>query len=274
MNSIHIIAFASNILSYRSLADSTSSFSVSCVPGSQQTVFPACNHFLNFGNTCPNLPTDEAWKECLCNQDYINSLFGCESEVRLCFQDGDQDYQYQSALSLWHSLCNTFLPSSLTITTPLLSTITAEYRPLCPDEEQACQTARLIYDNCGMSFTNHDAPFTSCYCQPGWLSLDYQCEFLGNTSCAGIPATLSNLIGYDCPNFQDIIGTGLPTSGSVVTISGQSMTSNSLITPAPSRTATTASQTATMKSSEGCRSRVSTYLIWIVFSLLIFTCIL
>jgi hypothetical protein len=75
MKWIYSFAIVSNICS-SVLADISSSFSPSCVPGSQQTAFPNCNHFLNFGNTCPNLPTDQAWKECLCNQDYINSLFG------------------------------------------------------------------------------------------------------------------------------------------------------------------------------------------------------
>jgi hypothetical protein len=77
MKWIYNFAIVSNICS-SVLADTSSSFSPSCVPGSQQTAFPNCNHFLNFGNTCPNLPTDQAWKECLCNQDYINSLFGYE----------------------------------------------------------------------------------------------------------------------------------------------------------------------------------------------------
>ena len=129
--------------------------------------------------------------------------------MRVCFQDGHLDYAYQSALSLWHSLCNTFLPPSLAVTTPPLGTITATYRPLCPGAVDACQTAQLLYDNCGNTFKTPDAAFTSCVCQPRFLSLDYQCNFAGNTSCLGIPATLSNLIGYGCPNFQSIIGTGL-----------------------------------------------------------------
>jgi len=127
----------------------------------------------------------------------------------LCLGNDAEDVNYQEALSAWHSLCNTFLPSSLTITTPPLSTITATFVDNCPAEAKACETAKLIYDNCGISFTNFGAPFTSCYCQPAWLSLDYQCEYVGNTSCAGIPATLSELVGYDCPNFQEVIGTGL-----------------------------------------------------------------
>jgi hypothetical protein len=75
MKWIYSFVIVSNICS-SALADTSSLFSPSCVPGSQQTAFPNCNHFLYFGNTCPYLPTNQAWKECLCNQDYINSLFG------------------------------------------------------------------------------------------------------------------------------------------------------------------------------------------------------
>ncbi|KAN0089840.1 hypothetical protein V8E51_018419 [Hyaloscypha variabilis] len=244
------IAIVSNACRFAVLADTTTSFSPSCIPGSPQTAFPNCDHFLNFGNTCPYLSTDQAREECLCNQDYVNSLFGCESEMRVCYEGDSLDDDYQSALSSWHSLCDTFLPSTLTVTTPPLSQITENYLATCQAEQDACSTMQLLQDNCDNSFTEANAAYTSCLCQPRWLSLDYTCEFEGNRSCLGVPATLSNMIGYDCPNFQDVIGTGLPASGSVITLSGP--TSSAAITPSPSRTAMTASQTATTtKSSEG-----------------------
>jgi hypothetical protein len=72
------ITIVSNACRFAVLADTTTSFSPSCIPGSPQTAFPNCDHFLNFGNTCPYLSTDQAREECLCNQDYVNSLFGYE----------------------------------------------------------------------------------------------------------------------------------------------------------------------------------------------------
>src|SRR5450756_2238356 len=66
------------IFSFGTFAETTTPLSASCVQGSQQTALPNCNHFLNFGNTCPYLSTDQEWKQCICNQDYINSLFGCD----------------------------------------------------------------------------------------------------------------------------------------------------------------------------------------------------
>lgn len=77
-------------------------------------------------------------------------------------------------------------------------------------------------DNCEYSYSDASASFTSCVCQPNWLVADYECEFVGNTSCLGIPATLSNLLGYDCPNFQSVIGNGL-VSDIFFWIRGESM---------------------------------------------------
>lgn len=128
--------------------------------------------------------------------------------MRLCFEDNYFDSDYEKYLGQWHSVCDTFLGSAVTkITTPPLSTLTAIYDTAC--NPQACQTAKLLFDGCTHSFSNDDAPFTSCLCQPRWIVADYECAFIGNTSCKGIPATLSNLVGYDCPNFQSVIKTGL-----------------------------------------------------------------
>lgn len=132
----------------------------------------------------------------------------CESEMRLCFEDNSLDDTYQSALSLWHSLCNTFITFSPT--TPAVSAINTSYDALCGNAiEEDCTTAQIILEQCSNSHTDN-VLFTSCLCQPQFLSLDYTCEFLGNTSCLGVPATLSSLAGYQiCPNFGEIIGTGI-----------------------------------------------------------------
>jgi hypothetical protein len=136
----------------------------------------------------------------------------CESEMRVCFESDRLDINYEEALSLWHSLCNTF--TTFSPSTPPVSVISSNYDAFCIDNNlhSACATAQLLSDQCESSFSSDNGGFTSCLCQPRFLSLDYSCEYLGNTSCLGIPATMSNLIGYPCPNFAPIIGTGIVSS--------------------------------------------------------------
>jgi len=243
-------------------AAQSSLFSTSCVPGSQQTAFPNCDRFNNYTTCAVPSNTNEEWKDCLCNQDYINSLPGCESEVRLCFLDTRLDLTYQTALSLWHSLCNTF--TTFPTTTPTLSTISASYDALCGDSAigEACATARLLFDDCSSSFSAPNL-LTSCVCQPQFLSLDYSCEYLGNTSCLGIPATVEELVGYGCSNFGAVIGTGI-ASHSIVTVSAFT-TGSSSNTPAPTRSLPIASQTATTTKSSGARAYVTSWLTCLVF---------
>jgi hypothetical protein len=126
--------------------------------------------------------------------------------MRLCFEDNWLDPSYESALSQWHSLCNTFITFSPT--TPPVSTITVSYDALCNGVEEACATAKLLFDQCDGSYTN-DVHFTSCVCQTRFLILDYSCEYLGNTSCLDILANTSLLLGYNCPDFAAVIGTGI-----------------------------------------------------------------
>jgi len=242
-----IISILSIILSSDvSAVTPTSLFTTSCVPGSQQTSFPNCNNFNNYA-TCADKSTDQEWKSCLCNQDYLNSLFGCESEMRLCFESDRLDTTYEEALSLWHSLCNTF--TTFSASTPPVSVVSASYDIFCGDNgvQSACTTASLLFDQCTSSFSSNNARFTSCLCQPRFLSLDYSCEYLGNTSCLGIPATAPNMVGYPCPNFAEIIGTGI-ASQSVVTVSLPNTITGPIVTPAPSSTIGTPIATATSTS--------------------------
>jgi hypothetical protein len=122
--------------------------------------------------------------------------------MRLCFESDEMDPSFESGLSQWHTLCNAL--SFFAPTTPSISSITTyyDYNNLCDGE--ACATAKLLFDSCAGTFTD-DARYTSCICAPSFLTLDYSCEYLGNTSCEGIPATLSNLIGYGCSNFPAVL---------------------------------------------------------------------
>jgi hypothetical protein len=129
--------------------------------------------------------------------------------MRVCFESNQLGPNYGEALSLWHSLCNTF--TTFSYSTPQVNAFSTDFNALCIDNNaySACVTAQEIYDDCSNSFSSDNVRLTSCFCQPRYLSLDYTCEFIGNTSCLGIPAITSNLQGYACPNFAAIIGTGI-----------------------------------------------------------------
>jgi len=52
----------------------SSTFSASCYPDSGVTAFPACNSFLDKGNTCAAVQDRPHKQQCLCNQDYFNMI--------------------------------------------------------------------------------------------------------------------------------------------------------------------------------------------------------
>jgi hypothetical protein len=137
--------------------------------------------------------------------------------MRLCFEDNRLDIQYESALSLWSGLCSTF--TTFSATTPSISAVATSYDALCGDRvDRFCGSANLIVNQCDYSFTQ-ESLFTSCLCQPNFLILDYNCEYLGNISCLGVPATMSSLVGYNCPNFGAVIGTGIVSEVYLVELS-------------------------------------------------------
>jgi hypothetical protein len=74
----------------------------------------------------------------------------------------------------------------------------------------ACRSASILFHTCYDSITSPGvAQLTSCICKPEVIRHDYTCQFLGNTSCEGTAATVSNLLEYSwCSNFQSVIGTG------------------------------------------------------------------
>lgn len=133
--------------------------------------------------------------------------FSCESELRLCFESTDLDDNMVEGISSWHSVCDTYITYSPT--TPVLSTITSTYdAAFCESAELACLSEEVALDKC--TTITDISSFDECSCQPSILRYDYTCQYLGNSSCLGIEAAYSNLIGYsDCPNFNQVIGGGI-----------------------------------------------------------------
>lgn len=129
----------------------------------------------------------------------------CESEVRLCLDSDDGDDSMQTAIDEWHSACDneiTFSP-----TTPVVTSLTATYnQDFCSAAGSACASELDLATQCSLSYTNFGA-FSSCYCQPEMLSLQYTCQYQRNTSCFGEPAALTNIVAYSfCDNAASVLG--------------------------------------------------------------------
>ena len=136
--------------------------------------------------------------------------------MQLCFEDNVDPVDYASIDAIatrWHKLCDsvvTFQP-----TTPLISSISTQMdTALCVGTVlPICKSVSILFGQCTRGLISDFTSISSCLCQPLVLSYAYTCEFLGNTSCNSLPATLSEVWGYSvCDNFNQVIGTGLVCS--------------------------------------------------------------
>ncbi|KAH7006429.1 hypothetical protein EDB82DRAFT_493562 [Fusarium venenatum] len=195
-------------------ASETISTSFTCNAGAQITTFPACNSFLNSGNSCATVLDRPGKQKCLCNQKYLDSLYKCENELQLCFLGNELDSTFDKGIKSWESLCDSVITFSPT--TPPFSAYTEYPDELCAEVKKVCQTAENMINECLEYVSDVDtSSFSSCTCRPELLRLDYSCEYIGNASCLATylatEAELSNLWGYSgCDNFESVIGTGLP----------------------------------------------------------------
>jgi hypothetical protein len=193
-----------------------------CVAGSGVTTFPACRFVDSYFSNCSSYAsvgssldvassssaaTSYAYQyyNCFCAQSYLNALYDCNSEMRLCLGKGGlPDAHLSEQLSIWHKGCDTAL--SYSPTTPIQSSITASYNiDVCRTLELSCASLNNERDQC--IFSQHSGPqLTSCLCQPPLLSLAYDCSVLVNVSCIQVPAHLTQMAEYgNCPNLADVI---------------------------------------------------------------------
>jgi hypothetical protein len=130
----------------------------------------------------------------------------CVNEERLCFDNNDLGGSFQTGLAAWHNVCDS--STTAAITTPPLSSITvSEKLDFCVTAFSSCDGFSVSVDQCSLSYSGQN--FFSCLCQPKILSLEYTCEFLGNTSCQLSSAALTNLELYPyCSNLVSVLGTG------------------------------------------------------------------
>ena len=139
-------------------------------------------------------------------------MSSCESEARLCLGNDDGDGSMQTAIDEWHSACDkeiTFSP-----TTPVVTSLTAtdNNQDFCNTVGSACASGIDLASQCSLSYTSLGA-FSSCYCQPELLSLQYTCLYQANTSCFGEPAALTNIPAYNfCDNAASVLGSAGPTN--------------------------------------------------------------
>jgi len=110
----------------------------------------------------------------------------------------------------WHNLCDPVVTAQPT--TPRIESASARGdTAFCSETvNPLCKSANIMLSQCTRGISSDFAAASSCYCQPMLLSYAYSCEFIGNTSCFSVPATLSEVWGYsECSNFDKVIGTGL-----------------------------------------------------------------
>ncbi|SCV28470.1 uncharacterized protein FFB14_01741 [Fusarium fujikuroi] len=187
-------------------AAQTISTSWSCEAGSDITSFPACNGFLNSGNACATVLDRPEKQKCLCNQEYLDSLYECENELELCYRGNYYQDSFDRGIELWESLCRSYVTFSPT--TPSAKPYTVYPEQLCVDVDKACQTARNVLSDCLPYVSDTDTSrLSSCECQARLLRQAYSCQYIGNVSCLATEAATSNAYGYGiCDNFDSVIG--------------------------------------------------------------------
>ena len=173
---------------------------------------PSCDYLNNTYTQCNDL-TGNALNSCVCTQKLLSSIFelvpsnplyfapkrltstrSCESEYRQCLDSYEEDGEIQQVLANWHSECDTFV--TFAPTTPVLSTPTFTIgNPICTNIESICTFGGSITRACKESFPSDSqtASLYSCLCQSSLLSAASVCEYDGNITCLGTPATLTSI---------------------------------------------------------------------------------
>jgi hypothetical protein len=126
----------------------------------------------------------------------------CDSELRVCLGNGDIDGAFQPELMSWHSVCDGKL--SATLTTPPISSITASFNvDFCTTIFSSCQSMEYELQKCSLSYTRQK--YSSCICQSKLYSLEYTCEYIGNTSCVRTTAAVTDIVLYSyCSDFSQV----------------------------------------------------------------------
>ncbi|KAK3681765.1 hypothetical protein B0T22DRAFT_301064 [Podospora appendiculata] len=186
------------------MATTASALSLSCAPGSTMSAFPHCDFWQHTSDVCGPVTPKEKKKECLCQQPVIDSLYGCESELRLCFLDHDMDSGQEEAISLWHSVCDTFVTVPITTASVVALTTTMDQVSCIERVQDACSSAKMANSECAT--LTGDAEFSSCVCDPQKIRNEYTCEYLYDVSCNSKTGDVSTMLAATlCDNFNSVI---------------------------------------------------------------------
>ncbi|KAF2473724.1 uncharacterized protein BDR25DRAFT_352228 [Lindgomyces ingoldianus] len=159
--------------------------------------------YLPTGNAERNLRVHSSESSLQKREDMRLTIHRCENESNFCngMNNGDT---WNDLADSWHSACDsriTFSP-----TTPALSTYSSIDILACSTAWDGCisQSAEVV--KC-RTFSTQESQLTSCMCRPAVLSAAFTCSYYANVSCQLVPATLSNVAGYEyCSGFMDVVG--------------------------------------------------------------------
>ncbi|KAH7249552.1 hypothetical protein B0J15DRAFT_514235 [Fusarium solani] len=216
--------------------------SLACAAGSEVTAHPECDSFLSSNDVCATVMDRPGKEDCLCHQE-------CENELRLCYRREDLGVNFDRARELWNSLCGSVITFDPTTAPP------SSYEPypdqLCQNIKTRCAEARKLLRECTDYTSDKDTSrLSSCTCRPTLLREAYSCAYVANTTCLGLEATLSNVHGYQCDNFESVIGTGLPDFSPATETAFPTLDITTAMTGSSSEstaTATTTSDNASVK---------------------------
>ena len=131
-----------------------------------------------------------------------NMYLRCDNEDRLCQGNPAPDMFYSHYVDDFHSICDQY--TSFPFTVPPVSSLTTTIQPgHCTPFVSACASGTQFDLACSQSYTGPQ--LDDCLCAPEVLSLQYTCLYLGNVSCRGVPAALSNIPGWGvCSGYSTI----------------------------------------------------------------------
>lgn len=117
----------------------------------------------------------------------------------------DYDSGLSQFVSVWHQTCDSYI--TFTPTTPAKATITASYdAAACTSIYSDCVSVSISRRSCRESYTAA-VDQSSCVCDPGIQTMNFNCKYAGNETCLGVPAATTKLYGYGfCSNFDSVIG--------------------------------------------------------------------
>jgi hypothetical protein len=230
-------------------------YSVPCVGPNPITTLPNCEFWSSKVDECGRMITTDPkeFVACYCPQTVLDALvlyvqvFGlvyqlgiyvdeynirCQGEFKKCNADDSFDASFtgpEGLISSWSTVCDgvlTYTPTMISLSQP-----TATYNSeACLSAMSQCASASVSSQRCTDSHTAF-SDITSCWCQPGILSMASRCEIDGSSSCLRMTtlATTTFWSYIHCRRFENqSIGT---TRGTAIVQGTKSMSASTTTLP-------------------------------------------